>query len=329
VEAIGMRDRDIEFSVLSGTDEETLLGCLQSLRKTMKQSRYSWSVTVTCNPIAEGLPRRLRTGFPGVAVIENATPRGFAECHNRVLRVSRARYVWLLDGDLLILPDAVLFVTEFLERPENSRVGIAGPQLLNPDGSIQPAVYGFPSMQRTLFANMGWRGRRPRHVLPEGNVDVDTLPEACLAIRTTAYRHAGPIDSLVSKGPAVMGWHRRFREQGWKVARFSNASVIHYGAHTVPSGSGAADPDRLESDLSFFRSCRQPAIFSMFCAALAVTFAGRSAIALARRRASPAAAAWSCARLAFDSMLGRERTRSPIHGARGEPDLQGTSAPSF
>jgi GT2 family glycosyltransferase len=90
-------------------------------------------------------------------VIQNDESLGFAANHNRVLRSSHARYVWHLNDDLLILPDAIRRVTEFMDQPANARVAAASPKLLNPDGSLQPSTYGFPSMPQILLAHSGLR----------------------------------------------------------------------------------------------------------------------------------------------------------------------------
>ncbi len=321
---MGLQDKDIEFSVVSGSNEEMLFGCIESLTKTMRDSRYAWGVTVTCNTPDTGLAARLHARYPEFAVIDNDAPRGFAANHNRVLRGCRARFVWLLNDDLLILPDAIRLVTEFLERPENARVGVASPRLLNPDGTLQPSTYGFPSMPQILLAHSGLRElpvtdsllRRlapmlraregsSRYWAHDKTVEVDTLRGACVAMRMKAVRQVGPMVEVAIVGGEETEWHRRFYEQGWKVMYYPEASVIHYGSQTVRDGSRNLYPEYLKGALYFFRTGNGRASYSLFCASLLAMFGVRTAVAVLTRNQGGIAVAKRYAAVAWDGLRGR------------------------
>lgn len=134
---------------------------------------------------------------------------------------------------------------------------------------------------------------------PPDTIDVDTVPRACLAIRMSALRQVGSTVETAQPGSETMEWHRRFQEQDWKVKRCAEARVIHYGGQAGWGSSRPIDPDRLESDLFFFKSGRRPASYSIFCAGLALTFSARAAIALIRRDSSETATARRCANIAL------------------------------
>jgi GT2 family glycosyltransferase len=292
------QDQDIEFSIISGSNEQMLFGCVDSLIASMKGSRYSWSLTITCNATSEGLAARVRSAYPDAFVIDNATPKGFAANHNRVLSASAARYVWLLNDDLLILDDVIAQVTQFMDRPENSRVAVVSPKLLNPDGSLQPSTYGFPSMPQMLLAHSGLRELRitdalmakaapflrkrqgsSRYWAHDRTVEVDTLRGACVAMRMKAVKQIGPMVEVAIVGGEETEWHRRFHERGWKVVYYSDASVIHYGSQTVRDGSRNLYPEYLKGALYFFRTGSGHATYAIFCATLLGMFAVRSIVA--------------------------------------------------
>ena len=321
---MGLQDKDIEFSIVSGSNEEMLFGCLESLTKTMKGSRHAWSVTVTCNTPGSGLAGRLRARYPNLNIIDNDVSRGFAANHNRVLRLCRARYLWLLNDDLLLLPDCVRLVTEFLDRPDNARVGVASPRLLNPDGSLQPSTYGFPSMPQILLAHSGLREHRvtdsllsrvapvlrsregsSRYWAHDKTIEVDTLRGACVAVRMKAARQVGPMTEVAIVGGEETEWHRRFHEQGWKVVFYPEASVIHYGSQTVRDGSRNLYPEYLKGALYFFKTGRGPAIYSVFCASLLAMFGARAALSWVTRNRSAADLARRYATVAWEGLRRR------------------------
>jgi len=323
LESMVALEQDIEFSIVSGSNEQMLFGCVDSLMASMKGSRYTWSVTITCNATSEGLAARVRATYPEAFVIDNATPRGFAANHNRVLNGSRARYVWLLNDDLLILEDVVQKVTEFMDRPENSRVAVVSPKLLNPDGSLQPSTYGFPSMPQMLLAHSGLRELRitdalmskaapilrskagsSRYWAHDRTIEVDTLRGACVAMRMKAVKQVGPMVEVAIVGGEETEWHRRFKQNDWKVVYFAEASVIHYGSQTVRDGSRNLYPEYLKGALYFFRTGKGKATYTLFCAALLGMFGARTSLAWITRNKSKLSVAQRYAKVAWDGLRG-------------------------
>ena len=319
-----MEDRDIEFSIVSGSSEDMLFGCIDSLMETMKGSPLSWTVVVTCNTADPALAGKLRDRYPEARIIQNPAPRGFAANHNSVLKDSRARYVWLLNDDLLILPDAVNKVTAFMEESVNARVAAVSPRLLNPDGSLQPSTYSFPSMPQLLLAHSGLRELGPvesvvKRVAPvirrapgtsrywahDQTIEVDTLRGACVAMRMQAVREVGLMSEVALVGGEETEWHRRFKEHGWKVVYFPEASVIHYGSQTVREGSNNHYPEYLKGALFFFRTGRGRGTYSLFCATLVAMFSVRTAIAWIARNRNEVSVSKRYAAVAWDGLRGK------------------------
>jgi GT2 family glycosyltransferase len=317
-------DNDIEFSIVSGSNEEMLFECIKSLYATMSDSPYSWSLTVTCNATSPTLAARVHSAYPSAKIIDNPSSRGFAANHNTVLFASRARYVWLLNDDLLILPDTIRKVTEYMDRPENARIGVVSPRLLNPDGSLQPSTYGFPTMPQLLLVYSGLREHRITHAIlsrvapvlrpREGSsrfwahdrtIDVDTFRGACVAMRMSAVHDVGPMTEVAIVGAEETEWHRRFHQKGWKVVYFADASVIHYGSQTVREGGANMYPEYLKGALYYFKTGSTRAAYTAFCTALIGVFGVRTAIAAARRDKSKVTAARRYAAVAWNGLRGR------------------------
>jgi len=312
----------IEFSVVSGSNEQLIVDCIESLYETMRESRYSWRITAICNTPGSELPERLRSQFPDVHVIVNSAPRGFAANHNIVLASTRADYVWVLNDDLVFLPETVARVTEFLEAPANSRVGALSPKLLNTDGSLQPSTYSFPSMPQTLLAHSGIRDhpivsrmvaaaapvlrRRlgsSRHWSHDRTLEVDTFRGACVVVRMKAVREVGVMTEVAIVGAEEIEWHRRFVRAGWSVVFFAEASVIHHGSQTVDN-EASHRPEYLKGTLDYFRRDSSTVKYGLFSAALLAMFAVQRGIAGLRGDASGSRVAKQSMRVTLDS-LGR------------------------
>jgi GT2 family glycosyltransferase len=317
-----LEDKDIEFSVVSGSSEAMLLGCVDSLLETLKDVSFTWTIAITCNSPDTELALKLRARYPTARIIQNSVPRGFAANHNIVLKSSRACYVWLLNDDLLILPGAIENVLRFMEMPENARVAAVSPKLLNPDGSLQPSTYSFPSMPQLLLAHSGLRELRPveslikriapvirnapgssRYWAHDRTVEVDTFRGACVAMRMEAVRQVGLMTEVALVGGEETEWHRRLKEGGWKVVFYPEASVIHYGSQTVREGSNNHYPEYLKGALYFFRTGRSVATYKSFCAALLAVSGVRFAVQWIKRDKAGVDVARRYARVAADGLL--------------------------
>ncbi len=293
---------DIEFSIVSGSKENLLLDCIASVYETMEGSRYSWTMTVTCNGPGTGLAERLRARFGGIRTTENSVPEGFAANHNKVLAHSYARFVWLLNDDLVILPGTIDRITEYMDARGNERVAAVSPRLLNPDGSLQTSTYSFPTMPQIMLAYSGLREHsltdrvlriaapvlRPRKGssrfwMHDKTIAVDTFRGACVAVRMSAAREVGLMLEVAQVGGEETEWHRRFHEHGWKVVFFADASVIHYGSQTVAESSRDLYPEYLKGALYYFRLHRGTAAFAIYCETLIAMYSTRLAWARLRR----------------------------------------------
>jgi len=322
--------------VVSGSSEEMLFSCLESVHAQMPTNAIcQWSLTVTCSAEAgELLPKRVSRRYPHVRVVVTQAPLHAMTVHTSVLRESDARYVWLIDGDTVFLPGAIGLITSYLERPENSRVGIVGPQLLNPDGLHARSGYWFPSMRRMLVEHSGLGGvigLDPfRRILPVSTVpaeftrelrerpralEVDTLPGGCSVLRSRAVKQTGLMPEIAFHRGAEVTWFRRFRENGWKVVLLQGASVIHYGGQCTGTGSVFRYPESLETALHFFRTARAPVLFRMFCTSLLAVFGIRAALGWLKRDRAAAAASRSHAQIAWSGLTARVSTIDSTAGA--------------
>ena len=326
----------IEFSVVSGSNEDLIVACIESLYETIPPSSYRWSVTATCNTPGTSLGERLEQRFQGIRVIRNASPRGFAANHNTVLNESVADYVWLLNDDLVFHADTVGKVTEFMEAPENSRVAVVSPRLLNTDGSLQPSTYSFPSMPQTLLAHSGIRehplvDRMVGAVAPvlrsragssrywdhDRTIEVDTLRGACVAVRMKAVREVGPMADVAIVGAEEIEWHRRFKAAGWKVVFFADATVTHHGSQSVEHNSHH-QPEYLKGTLHYYRTGAATAAYWLFSAALLAMFGMRLGIAKLKGDSAAGEVARRCARVTREGLRSDEArpASSPVHRDR-------------
>src|SRR5262245_30272693 len=93
--------------VLSWNGRADTLACLASLRDL----RYpAHEVLVVDNASTDGSPEAIRRAHPEVSLIENPENLGYAGGNNVGIAMARSReadFVWLLNNDTRVAPDAV------------------------------------------------------------------------------------------------------------------------------------------------------------------------------------------------------------------------------
>jgi GT2 family glycosyltransferase len=176
----------------------------------------------------------VRERFPDVRVLEQEN-LGFGAGNNTGMRAATGDYFLLLNADAWVLGDAVERLAEFAEA--NPETAVVGPKLLNPDGTLQRSVRGYPSTWRIATEYLFLRKLAPRSRLfnafygagfdHESVREAEFLGGACLLIRREAFEQVGGFDEDFFMMSEEVDWCYRFRQAGWKVLFYPGAEVVH------------------------------------------------------------------------------------------------------
>jgi GT2 family glycosyltransferase len=114
-----------------------------------------------------------------------------------------------------------------------------GPRLLNPDGTLQRSVRGFPTVWRLATEFLYLRKLAPRSRALNAfygagfdhasEREVEWLMGACLLVRRAAYDDVGPFDERYFMFSEEVDWMRRASERGWAVVFTPEARCVHVG----------------------------------------------------------------------------------------------------
>jgi GT2 family glycosyltransferase len=172
-----------------------------------------------------------------VTLIRNERNLGFAKANNQAIRRCSGRVVALLNPDTRVTKGALKTIMDWMDgRPD---VGIVGPKLLNPDGSLQPSVRRFPGLldQSMILLKLHhlWPNAAPfRRYLAkdfdyELEQDVDQLMGAALFVRHRVFESIGLLDERFFIWFEEVDFCKRAKGAGWGVVYLPGASVIHHG----------------------------------------------------------------------------------------------------
>jgi GT2 family glycosyltransferase len=226
----------LTISIVHHSNRDLLRDCLRSLYALKNEVEFE--TILVDNVSSEGALEMVREEFPAVRVIENTARKGFGANHNQALRASGGRFILLLNDDTLVQPNALRALCEYLEH--HPEVGAVGPRLENPDGTLQPSCYKFPSPLRALMENLLLVAALPSHewigdyrAWPHDEErEVDFVSGAALVIRREVLDTAGFFDENFFMYAEETDWCYRMKESGWKVAFTPNATIVHYGGQS-------------------------------------------------------------------------------------------------
>jgi N-acetylglucosaminyl-diphospho-decaprenol L-rhamnosyltransferase len=246
---------DVSVVVVTYNALPHLEACLESVR--------GHEAVVVDHGSTDGTLALVRERFPDVRVIEQEN-RGLAAGWNAGMRAASGRYFLLLNSDAWVVGDAVERLVTFADSQLD--VAVVGPRLLNPDGSLQRSVRGFPTLWRLASEYLFLRKLAPRSRLLNsfyaGGFAHDRVREAeflmgaCLLVRREAAEAVGFVDESFFMFNEESDWCLRFRQAGWKVLFFPGAEVKHVGGATWKRDFDPMFREQVRSHLRFFAKHR-------------------------------------------------------------------------
>ena len=248
-------DSDVAVVVVTYDALPWIERCLASVRGT--------TTVVVDHGSTDGTVGFVRERFPAVTLVE-AENRGLGAGWNRGLRETESRYALLLNADAWLVGDALQRLVAFAD--ERPRAAVVGPRLLDPDGTLQRSVRGFPTLWRLATEYLFLRKLAPRsralNAFYAGGFDHDRVYEAefvmgaCLLVRREAIAEVGVLDEDFFLFSEETDWCYRFRRVGWQVLFYPGAECVHVrGA----SHGGRLYRENLRGHLLFLSKHRGPA----------------------------------------------------------------------
>ncbi|MBN2033310.1 MAG: glycosyltransferase family 2 protein [Deltaproteobacteria bacterium] len=230
----GWKPPMIDVIIVNFNSTRWVLRCLESFRDEIKRQRVK--VIVQDNASSESLAC-IKEAFPDVLVRRNAGNIGFARAVNQALEVSGSEYVTILNPDTVVMEGFWPSSLEFMV--ENPQVGVLGPAILNPDGTVQGSARAFPGLLTALFGRNSPLSRLlPKNAITRANVlsrrsdgitpmEVDWVSGACMLVRRQAIKEVGMMDPRFFLYWEDADWCRRMWMKGWKIVYFPSAKVVH------------------------------------------------------------------------------------------------------
>ena len=219
---------------------DDLDACLGSLAS----QPHSAEIIVVDHATVPDRRARLESTHPAVRWLPRDDNPGFGAGVNAAAQQASGDYLFVINPDAVVAPDAIPHLVEYLES--HADVAIAGSLVQNTDGTIQGSARAFPSASTFIAGRSSWLTRRfPANPLTRRNVltspalkaprAVDWVSGASMMIRREAFAAVRGFDERYFLYWEDADLCRRLLRRGWRTAYVPQAVVTHHGGRSSRS----------------------------------------------------------------------------------------------
>jgi GT2 family glycosyltransferase len=216
----------------------------------------------------DGSAELVREQFPTARVIALSENQGFGVSMNVGIESTDGDYLLLLNSDAWGTEGAVERLVACAESDPGAAV--VGPRLLNPDGTLQRSIRGYPTPWRlateyfflrwlapysrlvNAFYGAGFSHREP--------ASVEFLVGAVLLVRRSALAEVGAFDAAFFMFDEEVDLCYRLSRAGWRVHFCPAAKFIHVGGASTRQVWDSIYKEQLRSHLRFLTKHRGPTV---------------------------------------------------------------------
>ncbi len=237
-------DLDLSIIIINYNVKEFLQNLIHSIRKAAGNLNYE--IIIVDNASSDGSVDFIKDRFPEVNLIQNETNLGFGKANNQALKISRGRYILLLNPDSLVSEDTFSKMISFFES--HPSVGLAGCKILNPDGTLQLACRrSFPGPWTSFCKVTGLSTLFPRSKLfarynltykdENKSYEVDAISGSFMMMRREVYDKTGGFDEDYFMYGEDLDLCYRIQKSGYKVYYVHDTQIIHYKGESTRRSS--------------------------------------------------------------------------------------------
>jgi len=226
---------DISAIIVTWNAKELTRSCLASLLRSPQP--FTMEVIVVDNASQDGVADMIAAGFPSVTLIRNPENAGFARANNQGIAIACGRYVCLINSDVEVPANCLSEMLSYMAA--NPSIGLLGPKMLCPDGSIGDSAMRWPSVSNAFWRALSFDtipgiskfipGALMRDFRYDRIADVEVLTGWFWMVRREALEKVGGLDEQFFMYGEDIDWCKRFWNAGWRVVFFPKAEALHYG----------------------------------------------------------------------------------------------------
>jgi len=231
---------DLSIIIVSYNVRHFLEQCLHSVKKASEKT--DCEVFVVDNNSADGTCSMVIRQFPEVKLIRNLYNAGFSVANNQAIRLTKGKFILLLNPDTLVEEDTFSRCIAFMNGHPNA--GALGVKMINGNGKLLPeSKRALPTPGTAFFKMSGLSVLFPRsqlfnryylgHLDSSSTSEAEIISGAFMFIRKEALEKTGLLDESFFMYGEDIDLSYRLLKAGFKNYYFPEVKIIHYkGAST-------------------------------------------------------------------------------------------------
>lgn len=228
---------DINIIIVTYKMKADLAKCFDSFFPDLLNSNINVNVTVVDNASGDDLGDWLKEKYPTVKFILQLGNVGFGKSQNAGIQAVEAKYYFVLNSDTYFFPgqNTIKRLYDFMDA--HPKIGMIGPKMIYPDGSLQHSCYRFPTFWQPLYSRtvLGARekgqGKNGKFLMKDFDHNktqpVDWIMGSAMFVRGEAIAQVGGFDDRFFMYYEDSDWCRRFWEAGWPVYYVHDIVIEH------------------------------------------------------------------------------------------------------
>jgi O-antigen biosynthesis protein len=199
--------------------------CLKSVFKC--GSKYEFEIIVVDNSSTDDSREYLAGLADKVRVIRNEKNLGFAKACNQGAEMAKGEYLLFLNNDTVVTDKWSDILVD--EMDNNKELGIVGPKLLYPNGTVQQAGIVFDDK---LWPHHIYKREQGTEVYVNKKRQFQCLTAACFLIKKDLFEKVNGFDEVYLNGSEDMDICFKIRELGFDILYCPGSVVYHYESMT-------------------------------------------------------------------------------------------------
>lgn len=235
---------DVSVVIVNYNVKHFLEQCLHSVEKSLENIKGE--IFVVDNNSVDGSCQMVKQKFPKIHLIENKDNIGFSKANNQAIKLSKGRYVLILNPDTFVQEDTLKKCVDFCDNTPDA--GAIGVKMIDGKGVFLPeSKRSLPTPEIAFYKIFGLSSLFPKskrfgkyhlgHLDNDKIHEVEILAGAFMFVRNSVLKETGLLDETFFMYGEDIDLSYRILKAGYKNYYFPESTIIHYKGESTKKGS--------------------------------------------------------------------------------------------
>ncbi len=236
---------DISIIIVNYNVRHFIVECLESYRRS-KHEGLNIEIIVVDNASIDGSVEVIASQYPDVQLIANKDNVGFSTANNQGIKLSKGKYILLLNPDTLLEEDTLRICYEYMESHAN--VGALGVKMIDGAGKFLPeSKRALPTAWNSITKLVGlssvfsksklFNGYALGHLSPDEQHNIQVLCGAFMFMPRQVLDKVGLLDERFFMYGEDIDLSFRIIKGGYEIHYIPDTTIIHYKGESTKKGS--------------------------------------------------------------------------------------------